>query len=92
MLQQSIGESEEMLRLLGSLVVVYSYALISCRQIPRGITLTAHFFSSKHHPMELSEGAPPLIWSTWVASGAVSHTVVDVIMLRAHLWFYNRRI
>lgn len=37
-------------------------------------------------------GAPPLIRSTGVAAGDVSHTVVDMLMLRAHLWFYNRRI
>lgn len=32
--------------------------------------------------MKLSEGAPALIWSTGVAAGAVSHTVVDMLMLR----------
>lgn len=58
----------------------------------KGITLSAHFSSRKHHSMELPEGAPPLIWSSGVASGAVSHAVVDMLTLRAHLWFYNRRI
>lgn len=74
MLQQSVGESEGMLRLLAGLVVVYSYALISCRQIPSGITLNSPFLL-KHHPTELSEGAPPLIWILgW-------HQVLTVIQL-----------
>lgn len=58
----------------------------------RGITHTAHFSSSKHHPVGLSEGAPPLILRTGWHQGAVSHTVVDALMLKAHFWFYNRRI
>lgn len=53
-------------------------------------------FLFTHHPVGLSEGAPLLTVSAGVASGwhrgAVSHTVVDMLRLKAHFWFYNRRI